>query len=454
MRTNLIRLLAAMLVLASIGPVQADEAPRRDAPQPNAADEVAAAKEGETTVRDVLVLRGSQFETVLSDRTGFESAMPRSVAGRRKAETASPTAGFGGLLTFGGATQPSFDLLLEYPNGERVMSYPVGQPRSERELWQGVSLTDERGRATAIRIDADHWLGRVRESDRRWLTIGRRAEQALLYDVTLRGTVDLRLRETDGDWSIANGGRDPVDRVLVAVPDGERWRTARLDRLGSGLPDRERKANELEDAESDGDAAGDAEKKKSEATVGKAIGSFVAAALGKKPAADERKESNDKAEAAADLEFVPLSLDATDTAEGLAASYAASLDGLDDLEREFVADAIRRGLGDRAVVVYSLPPEQHERLIALEITPRIGPIVRHAVVVAVDLDPGLEQTIRDHVAALGDDSWRRRVAAEESLRRLGMAAKRYLEEAKESDDAEVGMRASRLLDALDGPKGT
>ena len=74
-----------------------------------------------------------------------------------------------------------------------------------------------------------------------------------------------------------------------------------------------------------------------------------------------------------------------------------------------------------------------------------------ALVIVQDADPDLQSKVEALVAQHGDDQWKRRVAAQEQLAELGLAAKPKLEAALQNQDAEIVFRAEQLLEALQAP---
>ena len=424
----------------------ADEAPRVDRPRLASGDEATAgvdADADDVIVRDVMIYRGSQYATQLSGRTTYKSAMPRPIAGRRESLRDATQPGYGGLMTFEGPPVDDVDILLEYPKGERVMSHPSGEPRSSRELWQSVKLASEPGDKTLARLPEESWVSRMRNTDRLWLTTSSRAERGLLYDLAQTARVDARLQLEGGKWSVANESTRSLRNVLVAVPsDSGEWSQTFIPVLESSRLEKKADENKkTKETASEEDVA--KAKAAAETPAGKMVGQFLAAALGQKaalgrPAAKKRENVA--------LNFEPIELGSVESVTDIAAGYAKRFDGLGEVERAFIDGAVRRACENgRAVVFYELGDDDAAMLTTLDISPNIGPIRRHAFVAAIDLDPRLTETMKQYISDLGSDSWTERVAADDALRELGQAAIPELRTAAESKDAEVALRAERII---------
>ncbi len=105
-------------------------------------------------------------------------------------------------------------------------------------------------------------------------------------------------------------------------------------------------------------------------------------------------------------------------------------------------------------VVYRMDDQAFEKLVRLDVTPNPKKTVRVCLVVVKSLDPGLKDKINQLIAQLGDNEWKKRMAAHEALTKLGRSAvpdlKAAQKDAKLLTDAEVMYRVERLLDKATG----
>ena len=77
------------------------------------------------------------------------------------------------------------------------------------------------------------------------------------------------------------------------------------------------------------------------------------------------------------------------------------------------------------------------------------PVSKEQIAKETKISPELQAKIEVLIKQLGDEDWRTRESAEESLRKIGEPAKIFLKEAIQSKDPEVKMRATQLLRYLD-----
>lgn len=105
-------------------------------------------------------------------------------------------------------------------------------------------------------------------------------------------------------------------------------------------------------------------------------------------------------------------------------------------------------------VVYRMDEQAFDKLVRLDVTPNPKKTVRVCLVVVKSLDPGLKDKINRLIAQLGDNEWKKRVAAHEALTKLGRSAVPHLKSAQKDakllTDAEVMYRVERLLDKATG----
>ena len=396
---------------------------------------VAAADDpaGGYEVDDVLVLEGSAHAAGLNARGRYSSTLPRSLAGRRAVgEGDGPMPA--GVIAFSGEGGERVDVLLEY-SGRAVASVLPAGVRRGRLLWSGLTLGDEPPGPLAAALPAEHWLEGVRAAAE-GLTVrtGTAAERVLLYDVELDASPEVGLAVEGDAWRVLNRGRRPVSAAAALRPAGEgRWRLGVAGDVPAA-PD-EKPAEEPEDGETkvDEDSVG--------ARVVSAAVDAAKEAAGM-PAAKPKPKEGPAAEAA--LTFgEPLS------AEEAAAAYADLLPGVTGAGRAHLEAVVRSRLSaDAALLAYRLAPDEHARLMPIEVTPAAAAVRRTAVVLVPDADPSIGDRVEALVAQLGDDAWARREAATAQLRQLGRAAEPALKAALTNEDPEIADRAKRLVDEL------
>ena len=281
-----------------------------------------------------------------------------------------------------------------------------------------------------------------------WLRTSNRVERGLLYDLSQTGRAEARLQFKDGQWAVANESTEPLRSVLVAVPsESGEWSSAVLQALESSRPESRAKGKDkaaAQDAAKQAAEQAEAAKKVANSPAGKLVGQFLQAALGKNKPAGQKQPPPTTPKV--NLTFDAVTLEPAESVAAIAEAYARGFDDLGQPERQFLIGSIVRACEEnRAVVVYELSEESALKLTTLDISPSIGTIRRHAFVAAIDLDPRLTDTIDAQVAALGSDSWAERQQADELLRKLGQAAIPALRKAQKNKDAEVALRASRIV---------
>lgn len=398
------------------------------------------------TVRDVLVLEGSNYDDVMNSRGNVKSTLPRSIAGRRQIENEQSQPFPLGLITFEGTPAADFDVLIEY-NGRLMTHFPSGSSRSKRILWGRLSLAKELGTDPAI-LSPDHWLSKLDLSLRLWVqSPASGAAKFLLYDVEHKEKPLATIAVNGDEWSIKNTGRDPIHNAAIIRPLGDgKFALGYLENVEGYRPDK--------------DAVPAAEKPKSEAdpeavkAVGTLVGGLVEAVIGnpqpttqpaEKPAFTPKATTVDEPGHLEEVSFSSPADKAT-----IVAQYAEQLADLGPPEKEYIQQLLNsRGPGEEsALLVYQLDEKTLTRIAPLEITPFPQRLTRTALVIVPDADPSLSDEIDRLIAQLGDDSWLNREAAEKRLKELGGITERNLKAASGSTDWEIRDRSQRLLKEL------
>jgi hypothetical protein len=130
-------------------------------------------------------------------------------------------------------------------------------------------------------------------------------------------------------------------------------------------------------------------------------------------------------------------------------SLAASLrqQGLSDGEVELLLSIAAPALfeSDALTMLVRLPPKAIEERAPLETYPPAAKLVRVALMLVRNIDPGLKNEVAGLVERLGAAAYVEREAAETRLLELGRLAVPALKAVLSSADPEVAFRAERIL---------
>lgn len=457
MRQRLI--LATVLIVALLGD-------RGGSAEPTGADTL--------VVRDVAVFLQLRNEARLSDEPYFAASLPPGGRSRRKLATgdAAKSPQPLGLITFEGTPARDVELSLQLITARKLAEWPEGQSRSTRLIWTGMELSrDQKGTngAKPTEFPDVHWLTPVaRGSDRLGIAVGRRFEQMLLYDLSLKRPLQLTVRGVEGGYFLEVSGEGPIHDVTVLRPAGDgKWIRAEGGSLGAALKDKK-----------------DTAKPAPEAAVFDDATNAKAAPAKKKAAAKEEASATEKPKEAAS--GMPTSVEGARSAEAgekpekpepppapnvLVGSNGpqSAEDVFEPLSRRLVelglgtveVDHVLRILKqsalreDQATVIYRLDPAVLDGLLPLDVAPPPQKVIRVGLVVVQGLDPAVEEKVAGLIEQLADRSWKVREEAQGAIQEIGPAAVPKLKEALKSKDPEVVFRAEQLLEVLDqsGPGG-
>ena len=125
--------------------------------------------------------------------------------------------------------------------------------------------------------------------------------------------------------------------------------------------------------------------------------------------------------------------------------------GYNEQEIALAVDMIGAAGFDKAgmSLVYVLPVGVIDEHIKLLVTPEPDQVIRTAIIVVNNVDPGLGSQIEALIADLGSEQWIKRDRAQRELTALGQAAIKQVQPLKNSDDPEIAFRARQILDAYD-----
>lgn len=124
--------------------------------------------------------------------------------------------------------------------------------------------------------------------------------------------------------------------------------------------------------------------------------------------------------------------------------------GYNQAERDIAVGMIgSAGLSDtQMALVYILPDGAIDPHIALELTPEPDELIRSAIVVVTNVDPGLGKDIDRLIIDLASEDWPTRDKAHKQLLKLGQVAYEKLSAELDNPDPEVAFRARQIVEAL------
>ena len=433
------------------------------------------------TVRDASVFLLSAYGTNLNDRDLFKSTLPgytlsrRPSASRSGANSPTPFS----LITFSGPPAADIDILLEFDGGRFLSHWPPARMRSKRLLWASVNTSIDAPEVPA-QMAADHWLAPIRESDRLYAMCRGRCDRGLIYDAEVKYKPHVTLERDNESFVVKNDGEFPVHDVHVYRPTGDgQWQVWSVKTVDASKQNKESKDDEKSDSEQEspeavfdeseeGTTESDADATEEDETDDAVEPKSTDAAEEK---SDEQKPqptnkgglagfiakvksgeitSTPKAGDESNTAVAPLSGTMT-SEESLQLWTTRLLDlGMGDVESNHITTILKSQAlrTDSTMLVYRMDESQLEKILPMEVTPYPDRLFRVALVIVQDADPDLQSEIESLVKQLGDDAWTERVAAQQELAELGLAAKPKLEDAVKSDDAEVVFRAEQLLEQL------
>lgn len=412
------------------------------------ADDKAANETDRLTVRDTLVLEGSNFEPAMNARSRVDSTLPRALAGRRS-PVDKPTLPMPlGLITFEGTPESDIDVLVEYDG--RVMTHlPAASSRSKRLLWGRLTLTPE-PTASVATLPPGHWLTTI-DFGQRLAAQGpsTTSSRFLLYDIEHKERPLATIEVENDQWIAKNTGRDPIHFAAIFRPtENGQYQLGLVDTVEGYRPN----AKQAKDDAKAAKAKPDPEAVKE---VGRLVSGLMNAVTGK-PTGTPAKVAK---VATAPVEKNPgtrITVKLEEPADGIdvVRQYVDMLPDLGDTERAYlIATLSARALKSKAATfVYQLDTKTLERIVPIEVTPQPDRLLRTGIVLVTDADPSLSAEVDRLIAQLGDESWTAREQAEARLRELGRVTERNLANAQSNGDAEIVYRAKRILADLKAKK--
>jgi hypothetical protein len=426
-----------------------------------------------------------------NDAGTFKSTVPGFARGRRAAPTStadmknpSPV-GVIRLVGKQGVDDGPIDVLIQTPSGRFLGYWPQGKARSNRQLWDKVTM--KAGTALTVPADAGHWFETLRgagAAPASPLSTPRWSENFLLYDAEVPYASVLRVKAaekpTDG-YLLANAGSSILRDVEVYAPvEGGGWRVAGLKELaatkspsatqpalGQALPDgpadvpagpADVPAGPATDAIREIFSEINANVKpvdvkiedKSKPATQPATKPTTQASTQPttKPAEDVPRDAWRDVKLAADTKALP--------AADAVAAWAPRLKdaGLTPADVEVILATLRTHALDpeQLTVVYRIDPAEMDRMLPMEIVPMPTKVTRVGIAIVKNIDPAAGERIAKLVEQLGNPDWDKREAAQAKLAELGAGARPKLTEALKHKDVEVVYRVERLLEVINNPQ--
>lgn len=409
---------------------------------------LAAGEDSKVVVRDVNVSFAAKG--TLNDRTSFRGTLPGVVLSQRPAP-AKPSDGKPqpvGVLTFEGTPTENVDLLLEYDGSARMLArWPHVEQRSTRTLWRKIDLVNSKAAPTSP-FPANSWLNPLRSADRLSLSIDQKFEKFVLYDMTLRAPNSVELEAAETGYKARNGGTSAIHDVTVYRPTGDgKYRAAYIP-LISGVA---KPAVAPDAAKPPMPVAEPAAKP----APGLAVAALQAI-VGTPPPAPA---APNPAPAAAPAPTTPQHdinwAGEAQTPEELVAAWEPLLaaQGLGSAEIAHVQSILKAYSFDKdsARVVFRIDPATVETLAPLEVSPQPDKIQRVWLVILDGADPEIKTRISKLIAALGENSYEKRMEAKAELLKLGPTAVPQLGAEKNNKDPEIAFRIEEILEEVQNP---
>jgi len=409
-------------------------------------DAVATSAEDTETglvVRDLALLLVDHYGEKLNDRSLYQCTLPASGSSDRARATsavrnhATPL----GVLTFAGNEKDRIDITLEAKGGDVLAVWPSGKVSGNRVHWNNVETLVVGDSPVSLR--KDHWLAKLRESDRLYVKIKGKTDKALLYDIEASYTPSLELTNNADRYTLRNTGVTVIHDVTLYSPRGDNsWSVGRVGRL-PGMPEPPGETASLlaEEASSDNEAHSNAAEVEAEAD-----GQFKDS---DKVSADSSSVTSARSTNTVDITLTELpvieGVGVLDSWEQLLKDH-----GYGDAEVRWALSVLERFALDieQATLVYRLDPDHVEDMFALDVSPDPDNVLRTAIVIHINADPDMQARIGSLIRKLGDENWNVRESAHARLKELVIPARRLLERARENEDMEIVYRAEQLLEEL------
>ena len=441
------------------------QAPQQGArPSPAAANADApkspAAPQGAFELYEWVVFVADPNQSAANAERLFQSTLPEFVGARRQtapAAEANAPSPVGVIRVRGEVEGDKLDVLLQAPGGRFLGQWPKGKGRSNRQLWEGYTITSEAPPGLK-ELAPGHWFGALREVQSPFLRRDRAGERFLAYDVELNYTVPLHVTGgKDLAYELANSGAAPLHDVTVYKPQESGWRTGTVPSMpaAKGVAPATGPATRPTTGPADDVPPGMPAEAAARVRAARAA---AAARAGVRPGTQPGGAQPPAPVAPA--KPVPGAAKASVTADAPAAGAESVLspwkerlakEGFAEGDVATVLRILERHALDkkRLTLVYRLDAAELDRMLPLEVTPTPRKTVRVGLVIARNLDPAVGDEVDQLIKQLASADWEQRELASKQLAELGPAARPKLQAALQQKDLEVVWRAERLLQATE-----
>ena len=225
------RMIALLLALIScMRAVQSFAAPQDSAPATLAGVEVT---DWSIFVCDPVSGRANPARTIQSALPNWIESVRPPVKGTPRGP--SPI----GIIRFSGQTDHKIKVRLAAPTkAVFYAAWPPARLSSQEIVWNDLTLSTIPGQRE--KLEAGHWLAPLQNASHTYLASGDKSEAFLLYDIELPFSVPLMIytgKATDGIQVESFGGAPLHDLVIYRPPhDGAGWTTGSLPEVAAKLP--------------------------------------------------------------------------------------------------------------------------------------------------------------------------------------------------------------------------
>lgn len=408
---NLLRPITAALLLACAPLALAQAATPAESVEPAPATEPVdqqqlqepVAPEPTLIMREMLVIQADRYDNTANNPQMQATALPHNITKQGRDKLASPSGEYVyapmplGIVSFEGKIDEPISLRFELTSSDSSFQahWPKDTAGNNRVIWKSIQEAGDKQKAESFDNQGD-WLAALRDSDDRlWIRTRDeiRKERFLLYDASIKFTPAIDLAFKDDQYrlkaKVPNQTAPPICLLVRKTDDG--W-------------------------------------------------------TGDKLAAPWPKPNPSIATKTSETAAVP--------------SLRQALAPIKDLleSRGYNEEEIKLALGmvaaagfdkSRFSLVYVLPQGGIDEHIKLDTKPQPDQLIRTAIVVVNNIDPGLGSQVNALIDDLGADQWLKRNRAQRELIDLGEAAIKKVQQLKNHKDPEVALRARQILEAYD-----
>lgn len=440
------------------------------------AQEPTTRPESRVKVRGWTVLISDPFQPMASSPAVFSDTLPEFVSTKRPRAVGAdrdrimPV----GIVRVTGEVGLKVDVQLDAKTGQFNSTWPLARMRGNAAMWRDVALTVTP--RNMIALDGRHWLNQFRDVKTPFLFTSDRAEPFLLYDVSLPFVNQLSVASGSAPDTIryAHAGHAPLHDVVFYRPAANSgWETAIVTDLAAPagaqppVPPAPRPTNSAQTQQeaSIRQQIQQLEQNRQSIMQSVALQGVDAASLQAylQRSEDQIRQLQSQLPRPPVQPVVDPSIAASKEAAQEIQLTKSAANGFRPLLEEWttrlapydleptdvraIVSILETQLSDssRLTAVYRMDDAELQRLLPIEVIPATNDIRRVALVIVRNIDPALPTEVDSLIARLGDRDWKTREQASKELAAVGPVARSKLMSALTSADAEVALRAERLL---------